>query len=76
MSYTITISGHIEGESASAKPQEEAALELMQDAVNRLPGLSSAIFSGQHTGYTNMRERRPQTISGAVASEQQQADAG
>lgn len=55
MSYSISVSGHIEGEADAAKSQEEQAVQDARKLVDGLPGVLSATFSGQFTGYTDLR---------------------
>ena len=58
MSYSISISGHNEGESAQAK--EEAIVIAARGFVAGLEGISSATFSGSVSGPIDLR-RMPET---------------
>lgn len=55
MSYTVNVTGHIEGDADAAKSQEEQAVQEAREFVDGLPGVSSASFSGRYTGYTDLR---------------------
>lgn len=54
MSFSVSASGHVEGESDQAKQTEQQIVEQLREAFKGIESLTYATFSGQHVGSVDL----------------------